>query len=370
MAISFKAIEEIQADILSEISDEYQKTIGTDLWEWTKAVATALKYVQDKIEYITTWQDLRNLELEDMIDLVYQLRGIIFKTATYSVGTLKLTGSDTVHTGDIFQTPDGLQFKATETKTIEESGEVSAECLSAGAVGNVIAGQITEFITYKGNFTAVVNETAFSGGYEAETKDELWQRYIEDVTEPIVSGNRAWYKKEVKSIPGVGDCKIKSLPYGENTVSALIIDNEGKPANATLLNTVQTTIDPYETINGVNVGQGCGNGSAPMGAYFFAESATAKNLTITFSATKATTYTEAEVRENVENKITEYLKSISFKQNYVSYAKIGNYILDSDGVIDYSDLLVNGSTSNIVLSETSTSAEVPVLQSLTITFED
>ena len=235
MALSFKTIEEIQADILEEISDDYQKTTGTDLWEWSKAVAVAIEYCQKKIQYITTWKDLRNLELEDMINLIYQLRGIEYREATYSTGVLKLTGSDTVTNGDIFATENGLMFKATETKTITSTGTVSAQCLNPGSVGNVIAGQITKFITYKGSFTAVTNEAAFEGGYEAETKDELWERYIEDVTEPIASGNKAWYKKEVKSISGVGDCKIKSLPYGDNTVSAIIIDSDGNPANSTLL---------------------------------------------------------------------------------------------------------------------------------------
>ena len=359
---------EITKELLTNLPDTYQKNVGEFAWDFFRSISYLFQQIFKIIEYIKSWSDLRNLELEDMARLVYQLRGITHREATKATGVLTLTGSDTVTTGDIFQTPDGLQFKATETKTITTSGTVNAECLTAGTVGNVPVGQITQFVTYKGDFTAVTNETVFSGGYEEETKDELWERYIDDVSNPVTSGNNAHYKKWALEVSGVGKVKVKPLWDGDNTVKVILTGNDGLPASSSLVNAVQDYIDPYTIDDNDNkVGWGCGNGQAPIGAYCTISAATAKNLTIAFTATYAGGYTPSEVDEEIEKNIKDYLKSVSFVQNYISYAKIGSVILATDGLLDYSGLTLNGGTSNISLVDSDTDAEVPVLTSLTIT---
>jgi len=367
MTLTYKNAEEIRDGILAELPDKYQKTIGTDFWEWAYAVGKASITLWDMIKYVCSWSDLRNLNLEDMARLVYQLRGIVHREATKSTGVLTLTGSDTVTTGDIFQTPDGLQFKATETKAITTSGTVNAECLTGGIIGNVPINQITQFITYKGNFTAVTNATAFSGGYEEETKDELYERYIDDVSNPVTSGNVYHYKKWALDIAGVGKVKVKPLWDGDNTVKVILTGNDGLPASSSLVNAVQDYIDPYTLDNGNKIGWGCGNGQAPIGAYCTVAAGTAKNLTITLTATYAAGAVKADVDAEIESNIKSYLKDVAFTENYVSYAKIGNAIIDTDGLFDYSSLTVNGGTSNISLVDSDTDAEVPVLTTLTIT---
>lgn len=366
MTLTYKDAESIRDDILKNLQDTYQKTIGTDFWEWAYAVGKASVSLWDLIKYISSWKDLRNLELEDMARLVFQLRGIEHRQATYSSGVLTITGTDTVTKGDIFQTADDLKFQATETKTITTSGTVTAQCLTAGTVGNVPINQINQFITYKGNFTAVTNETVFSGGYAEETKDELYERYIEDVSNPVTSGNIYHYKKWALEVSGVGKVKVKPLWNGDNTVKVIITGNDGLPASSSLVNSVQEYIDPFELIDGLKVGWGCGNGQAPIGAYCTVTAAEAKDITISFSIQIATGYDRETAEKNIETNIKVYLKDIAFMQNYVSYAKIGNAILETESVLDYSDLLVNGGVSNISLVDSDTDAEVPVLQSLTI----
>lgn len=165
-----KTTDEIQSEILTNLPAEYQTTIGFDIWEWSKALSHGIKLCWDKIAYICGWNDIRNMDLSDMINFVYQLRGIEYRNAVKATGYLTLTGTDTVTAGNLFETSDGLRFKALETVVITNSGTVKAECLTAGLTGNVPVGQITEFVTYKGNFISVTNATAFEGGAEAEKK--------------------------------------------------------------------------------------------------------------------------------------------------------------------------------------------------------
>ena len=53
---------------------------------------------------------------------------------------------------------------------------------------------------------------------------------------------------------------------------------------------------------------------------------------------------------------------MAFKDNYISFAKVGNIIIDSTGVLDYSDLKINDGTSNILIEDD----EVAVLGGVTI----
>lgn len=358
---------ELTAELLQNLSDKYQKNIGEFAWDFFRAVSFPLEKMWQNINYVASaLKDIRNLTLEDMANLIYQLRGLDHRQATYASGELTLTGTDTVTLGNIFATKDGLQFKAIETKEITESGTVKAECLTAGKIGNVPVGQITEFVTYKGNFTAATNENAFTGGYEEETKEELYDRYISDISEPIVSGNDNFYKKEILNVSGVGKVKIKPLWNGDNTVKGIILGNDGEPASDSLVSAVQDYIDPYELqSDGTKKGWGCGLGKAPLGAYFTAEKATTKNLNVSAKLVFVSGYDKDTVIVAVNKEIKAYLKQIAFEQNFVSFAKIGNAILDAEGVLDYSDLKINGDVKNIAVAETETTAEVAVLKTFT-----
>ena len=56
---------------------------------------------------------------------------------------------------------------------------------------------------------------------------------------------------------------------------------------------------------------------------------------------------EATVIANIRTSLTEYLKELAFNTSVVSYVKIGALIIESDGIADYENLLVNGGTGNI-----------------------
>jgi len=62
-------------------------------------------------------------------------------------------------------------------------------------------------------------------------------------------------------------------------------------------------------------------------------------------------------KDKVSESITKYLQKNAFSSTYISYAQIGGCILSCDEVNDYNSLLVNNSTENIEVQETS----VPVL---------
>ena len=101
----------------------------------------------------------------------------------------------------------------------------------------------------------------------------------------------------------------------------------------------------------------------PIGANVSVVSATEKVVNITANITLAGGYSVEDVKSEFTNKTTEYLKDISFKSSYVSNARLGNLLLDTNGVFDYTEFKINNLSTNIALSD----IEVPKLG--TIEFE-
>lgn len=368
ITIDDKTSEEITADMIAEIPDKYQKTVGFFIWDFLRAVSIAIMDIWDALTYIAGLDDLTKFNYDDLVRFVKERRGIIARAESYSTGVITIdNGEGTITSGDLFETPDGLQFEATETKSVRMGDTFTAQCLTAGPDGNVPIGAITVIPKTIQGIVKVSNHEAFTGGYDKESKDSIIERYLEDLQNPITSGNIYHYKKWAKEVTGVGEADIKPLWNGDNTVKVIIIDSDMETADASLVKAVQDYIDPYtEDENGNKVGWGCGNGQAPIGAYCTVASATGLNLNVAFKAILKSGTTQSEAEEAVTKSIQTYLHSIAFNDEveYVSYARIGMSILSSDGIADYSDLTINGGVDNIAILNSDTDRQIAVLDSL------
>lgn len=409
-----KTDEQISADILAELPAKYQKSVGFQAWDYARAIAIGgLSKVYSSLKYVCAMGDINNFEYDDLVLFVKQRRGIIANKATHATGVLTAKGNGTINVGDLFQTESGLQFKATETKTILETGTFAIECVTAGAVGNVPENAIGVIPVGIAGIASVTNLSATSGGYDKETKESIIERYMEDVQKPITSNNKNHYKKWAKEVAGVGDAKIKPVWNGNNTVKIIVINSNKDIADNSLVNAVQKYIDPfgYKVTNGtltgyvqnyneagVQVGEkvyanydlqniiklaeanefeymsaikhgwGYGNGQASIGAYTTVESAFAKNVDIEADIILKSGAVLAIVIENIKEEIKKYLKSTVFADLYISYAQIGACILRADGVLDYdkNSLKINNAQDNIVLIDSAEKVEIAVLNALNI----
>ena len=60
--------------------------------------------------------------------------------------------------------------------------------------------------------------------------------------------------------------------------------------------------------------------------------------------------------------LTDYLHKEALDMSYVSLARVGNLLLETDGVEDYTNLLLNGVSGNVSLAE----EEVAVTGTITL----
>jgi len=263
-----------------------------------------------------------------------------------------VTGEGMISEGDLFATANDIRFEAIETKAVVANDTVAIRAVVAGAAGNVAANTITQMPVTITGIAEVTNDNPAVDGYDAEYDDELRDRYYEALQEPATSGNVYHYKRWAKEVSGVGDAKVFGLWAGDNTVQVVIIDSDKKAPSQETVDRCQEYIDP-----GI---AGSGEGEAPVGAYCTVTAATA--LEVNIETTLDYEGAETVIRTEFEEKVTEYLASIAFQSNYVSIAKIGDILLDIDGVNDYLDLEINGSATRVQIPEKS----VAILGTVTI----
>lgn len=338
-------VNEIHESLLAYVSDDYDKTVGSFFYDLLRPVAVRLYALASDMETLPD-AAFALTATGEYLDRKAAEQGLERRAAEYAKGTVTITG----RAGEVIRVgakvaADNILFAVDETVSIPESGtiDVSATCITGGAAGNVDAGEISRFpVTLPGVYT-VTNTEPFEGGYDAETDEELRERYFEKVSRPNASGNVNDYIAWAKEIVGVGDVRVLPLWNGPGTVKVVITDSNTQPADEELIAEVAAHIEE----------------SRPIGASVTVTSAA--QLTVNVSAA-LTVSSGADVQEAVEDAIEDYLAEYALEKEYVSYARIGSLILSVDGVEDYSQLRVNNGTANILIPDGS----VPVLGSVVL----
>lgn len=342
-----KTKDVIHQEMLNDISDDYDKAVGSFIYDATRPPADKISEAYRDLDTVVDKLSVDNLTDGELEQYVNERTGIQRHKATYATTLVSIVGQPGTVTviGDKVSS-DSINYSFMESKTIDANGLtfVLVQADELGAVGNVPANTITTFpITLQG-ITGVTNINPVTNGYEAESDANLLERYKERIQTPPTSGNKAHYKNWAKEVTGVGDARVFPLWAGDNTVKVVIIDSNKAPASAELVVAVQNYIDPGIT--------GLGDGVAPIGAFATVVSATGVGININVDAIKDPAFTDQQIQLNVEENLREYLSSIAFDENStVSYAIIGSEIIAAEGILDYQNLLINNGTANILINE-------------------
>lgn len=356
-------IESIHDDMLMGLSNEYQKSLGYPAYDFTRAFAFACAALSEDIDVAEAHLDIYNLTGDDLDKYIYQHRGLERKEGAKATATIEiLAGSGTITEGDAFSTKSGLVFLSTETKAVEDGDTVEVEAIEAGTQYNVAAETITQVPSTIAGITSFYNPDPADGGTDNETDSVFIERFLDNLRYPDNGCNQQAYINWATSVDGVGRAKCFPLANGAGTVEVCITGLDmGAPSQA-VIDDVQDYIDPGAS--------GEGAGAAPVGAACTVTGATEKAINISATLTIAEGFVLADVADAVETAFDKYLKSIAFLrvdidtyQTYVSYAKIGDCIMSTDGVLDYTGLTVNSGTGSVQLTD----REVPVLGTVTLT---
>lgn len=296
------------------------------------------------------------------LDMLAEMEGLQRHPAVNASGEVVFTGvpGTIIPAGTVVATvSDGenpsIEFQTMVQAEIEADGTVTAaiEAVEAGPIGNVASNQITILATPINGVSSVTNPAPTSGGTPAEDDDSLRERIIESRKYPHLSGSRLDYERWAREVPGVGQAYCFPEWNGAGTVKVVIIDSNGEPANQALLDEVQSYIAPDERNGG---------GLAPIGHFVTVAAPITKVIDVSVSLVLESGYDQLQVVEAIKQEIKQLFMSMSIGET-VRIAEIGAVIIQTEGVQDYSNLLLNGSAQNVVLQPD----EVPVLGMVTVT---
>lgn len=232
-------------------------------------------------------------------------------------------------------------------------------CEVTGISGNSYFGAILPLDNLNPGLESAQLAEVLVYGMEEESDALLRSRFYDEARYPEHGWNKKGYEKEIKKIAGVGDVAVFPTPEGQGgRVHCVIVDPYNKPASATLINTVQQLLDPAPI--------GEGNGLVPPGHTVTITTVVEKRIDIAANVAVSTGFTLPTLQPVIEASIVEYLKQVSFHDNMVRISRIEAAILNVDGVMDIESTAVNGGTTNIELSTTWQSYQVPLLDAVTL----
>lgn len=225
-------------------------------------------------------------------------------------------------------------------------------CEQAGVVGNSYYGSLTP-ITYLQGLTKAELTDIIDMGDDIESDEDLRVRYMESVTAPQFGGNVSDYQNKVKSLTGVGGCKVIPIWNGGGTVKLIITNSQGGVPTSSLVNDVQEAVDPNQDQQGLGI--------APIGHIVTVEGAVAKKIAVSATFTLESGVDPTDIQDSVNNIVDNYFKSLSTnwdkEDNLIArISQLETRLLGVAGVLDITDTKMNNSSSNLSLE----SNEIPV----------
>ena len=272
--------------------------------------------------------------------------------------------------GARFSTGNGenaINFSVTAAESEANQYQLTAE--TPGTVGNEYTGPILPITNVPGLTSAQITDILVPGDDE-ETDDAFRQRIISALNNRPFGGNIADYQQNIMAIDGVGAVQVYPTWNGGGTIKCSILGADYMPASSELVQNVQTAIAPPTS--------GQGMGLAPIGAQVTIVAPTELPVNVSATLTLAPGYSIEQVQPLVEASIETYLLSVrqawgnqmgSTTAEYVAdvyLSRVTAAIVGTTGVVNATNVQLNGSTADLILMETGTTQQVPVMGTVTL----
>ena len=332
-----KTYEEIKQRVLSNTNIDVDKREGSFL----NNMASPLSY--ELAKFYIEQQDLVNMAFVkngyfNYLDAKCEEYGISRKQGTKAVGEVIFTGENgTLISNGTMLFVDDLYFVVLNDAIIAENqAELVVEALEVGKQYNLLANTRLTLTEPINGVNDIYVKSNFENGTDIESDEDLRERFFTTIKKSYTSGNVAHYEMWTLEVDGTGACKVYPLKNGNGTVEIVITNSDMLGASSELIENVKANIEEKR----------------PIGASVTVVSATEKAINVSATVRLSRGYSQDEVETLFKDKLTQYFKEIAFKDTYVSTARVGNLLLDTTGVFDYTDFKVNGAINNIELLDT------------------
>ena len=331
--------EVILQRMLDRVPNNIDKREGSIIYNALAPAAVELQNMYIELDTILN-ESFADTQSRDYLIKRCAERGIIPEPATKAI--LKGEFNIDVPIGSRFSL-DMLNYIVIEKIS---DGIFKLECETPGSEGNQQFGTLIPIDYIEGLTSAELTELLIPGEDEEDT-ESLRERYFNSLESQSFGGNIADYKEKTKQLPGVGGVKVYPVWNGGGTVKLVIIDSTYNVPSSTLIDAVQTAVDPIQN-------QGKGVGFAPIGHVVTVEGVSATTININTNITYQEGWTWADIEPYVHKAIDDYffeLASSWENENnlIVRISQIETRILNIAGVVDIENTTINGQAQNFVL---------------------
>lgn len=370
----------ILTEALSKVPDNVDKREGSIIRDALSPccyeAAKHILYLADIIEqtYIETanglWLDGRVIEGGITRDpATYAKKLGVFKTqldepCQISIGQSFSTVGDTI-----------LNYTAVQVYVNEDGdvvpGSYIMQCNTVGSMGNSYIGRIVPN-DYIEKLASAEITTLLYPGEEEESDDSLRERFLANLMKTAFGGNIAQYRQWAKKIPGIGGVQVYPVWAGGGTVKLSIIDTDYNSCSSEFCQTILEKFDP-ENSGGET---GLGLGIAPIGHKVTVSTPLPRTINVSGKITLLPGYKLETLLPQIKLALEEYLLSLrqawensDDENNYsviVYLGRINFAILNVKGVSSAYELQLNGTDTDIRLTETSSLQEIPVLGTVSL----
>ena len=340
--------EEILQRCLDRIPNTIDKRQGSIIYDALAPCCVELAQMYIELSGIYD-QVFIDTAVGEALDKLVEQNGVKRKDATYALrkGEFNMV----VPVGNRFSDGENTYIVI---ENIAGTNNSILRCEQAGSVGNGYYGSLTP-ITYLQGLTKAELTDIIDMGDDIESDEDLRIRYMESVTAPQFGGNVSDYQNKVKSLTGVGGCKVIPIWNGGGTVKLIITNSQGGVPTSSLVNDVQEAVDPNQDQQGLGI--------APIGHIVTVEGAAAKKITVSATFTLESGVNPTDIQDSVNNVVDNYFKSLSVnwdkEDNLIArISQLETRLLGVAGVLDITNTKMNNSSSNLSLQ----SNEIPVRQ--------
>lgn len=341
----------IRERMIDRISDTWRKEPGDFMHD---AVTTVpLEIVDLQINQDTLLQNMHAQYAEgENMDLLLQEVGLYRFPAVANKRTLNITADAgvAIDAGHkivaLITDEDGnpIEYTVNTATTFGMATTIAIPitAVEAGVEANLVTGSEFSLVPPISGVRLIVDAGTDVQGRDAESDLAAWERYDFHVKNPDTGGNKNDYKRWASEVVGVGKSKVVPLWNGNGTVKVIIIDTEMKPVSPLVEANAQEYLDPGS--------RGLGEGMAPAGAAVTVISAIDLPINISADVTFTAGSDAVAAKTAFEKSVTDYLKTLALLEDPlpIVYNRIGAMFFNTPGISNYTNLLINSGTTDIM----------------------
>ena len=315
--------------MLDNMTNDIDKREGSFVSNMVSPVGTEFAKYYIELDNILSIMFLEDATNEFLDKKVYDF-GIYRKMGTSARGTIKVTGTNGTFIpkgSEVLSQGELVFYTLNDTWIENEEAIIEVEASNVGVDFNIIANSIDKFAKKIDGVSSVTNEEEFKEGTDAETDEELRERFFEIIRRPATSGNIYHYEQWAKEIDGINQARVKPLWNGNGTVKVIVSNNN---------NIVEEDI--------VRKCQDHINKVRPVGADVTVITPTKLDITVSANIYVEDGFDATQAKIDFEANLRNYLASCI---DTVIYTRVASCLGSVEGIKDDSDLKLNGGASNI-----------------------